>query len=461
MRSSRNQVSSASHALPEVRFEDQDMTSFGGLVVLQAVINGLDIKGRLRGCVRHLKTSAAYSYSRILLVLVVHTFLGWRRLRDLDYYGDDPMVQRVLGLKRLPDVSTISRRLGEFDATAVDNLRSLQRDLTGTRARSASPGRLTLDFDGSTFSTKARRIEGTAIGYNTKHKGCRSYYPLFATIAQTGQVFDVLHRPGNCHDSRGAEEFIIECFRQLRDSGFRGVREARLDSAHFSDETCAALDDEGIEFSMSVPFERIPELKAVVEERRAWRRIDDEWSYFDWTWRVTKQSKRIYNCVVYRHRVAKPVQGPIQLNLFKPVEREYEYKVVLTNKTIDAAALLAFHNGRGSQESTFGELKTDLAMDYLPSRRLVGNQVWLLTSLLAHTLTREMQMQAETPRHDKNTPTRAALWLLERVATVRKRIIQRAARITRPAGRLVLTLATNSVVEDHIRRLLRPWRKAA
>ena len=147
LRSSRKHISSASHALPEVRFEDQDMTSFGGLVVFQALIQGLDIKHRLRECVRHLKTSAAYSYSRILLVLVVHVFLGWRRLRDLDYYSDDPLVQRVLGLRRLPDVSTVSRRLGEFDATAVDNLRGLQRDLSGTRACEASPARLTLDFD--------------------------------------------------------------------------------------------------------------------------------------------------------------------------------------------------------------------------------------------------------------------------------------------------------------------------
>ncbi len=437
------------------------MTSFGGLVVFQALIQGLDIKHRLRECVRHLKTSAAYSYSRILLVLVVHVLLGWRRLRDLDYYSDDPLVQRVVGLRRLPDVSTVSRRLGEFDATAVDNLRGLVRDLSGTRACAASPARLTLDFDGTTLSTKARRIEGTAIGYNPKHKGCRSYYPLFATIAQTGQVFDVLHRPGNCHDSRGAKEFILECFRHLRESGFRGQREARMDSAHFSDETCTTLDDEGIEFSVSMPFERIPELKTIVEKGRSWHRIDDDWSYFEWTWRASKKSDRMFNCVVFRHRIAKPQQGPIQLDLFKPVEREYEYKVVLTNKVADAATILAFHNGRGSQESTFGELKTDLVMDYLPSRRLVGNQVWLLASVLAHTLTREMQMRAEPPRSEKNTPTRAALWLLDRVATVRKRVIQRAARITRPAGRLVLTLATNKVVQDHINRLLRPWARSA
>ena len=46
-------------------------------------------------------------------------------------------------------------------------------------------------------------------------------------------------------------------------------------------------------------------------------------------------------------------------------------------------------------------------------------------------------------------------------ATIRKRIVNRAARITRPAGRLVLTLAKNSAVEHAIERLLKPWIRAA
>ena len=49
----------------------------------------------------------------------------------------------------------------------------------------------------------------TAVGYNKKKKGQRSYYPLFCTVAQTGQVLDVWHRAGNVHDSNGARAFIL------------------------------------------------------------------------------------------------------------------------------------------------------------------------------------------------------------------------------------------------------------
>ena len=61
------------------------------------------------------------------------------------------------------------------------------------RIRSLVLPRVTLDFDGSVQSTK-RRAEGTAVGFNKEKKGARSYYPLFCTLAQTGQVLDFLHR---------------------------------------------------------------------------------------------------------------------------------------------------------------------------------------------------------------------------------------------------------------------------
>lgn len=461
MRVSRRDVSTATHSIPELRFEDQELTSFGGLVLLQAIDRGLGLRRMLRAATRHLVTSGAYSPSRIVMVLVVHMFLGWRRLRDLDYYRDDPLVKRVVGLKRMPDVSTVSRRLREFDDRSVEELRGLLRGLVADRAIAASPSRVTMDFDGSVITTKARRIEGTAVGYNVKSKGSRSYYPLFATIAQTGQVFDVLHRPGNCHDSRGSREFIASCIANLRESGFCGVLEARFDGAHFSDETCEALANNGVEFSVSVPFERLPELKAVVERRSKWNRIDDEWSYFDWTWQPRKGSKQRFACAVYRHRVQKPRKGPVQLDLFEPVSTKFEYKVVMTNRIVGAKALLRFHNGRGSQEGIFGELKSQGSMDYLPSRRLVGNQIYLLSGLIAHALAREIQMKAEPPRFDTNTPTRACLWLVDRIGSIRKRIVQRAARITRPNGRRVLTFASNSFVERDLERLLRPWGRAA
>ncbi len=460
MRVSRKSVASARHAVPEIRFEEQELTSFGGLVILQALLEELGLRSRLRAAVGHLSSGCGYCASRITLLMIVHLFIGFRRLRDLDYYSTDPLVKRVVGLDRMPNVSTLSRRLTEFDGHAVDNLRGLLRGLVAERAIAASPRRLTMDFDGSVISTKARGIEGTAIGYNPKSKGSRSYYPLFAVMAQTGQAFDVLHRAGNCHDSRGARSFILGCEQNLRNEGFRGIFEVRLDGAHYSDATCNDLHDAGVEFSVSVPFQRLPQLKRIIEKRVFWNRIDDEWSYFAWAWRPCTASRSSFPCVIYRRRVAKPRKGPIQLDLFEPIERDYEYKVMMTNKHLSARALLRYHNGRGSQEATFGEAKSQLGLAYLPSRHQVGNQIYMLCNLIAHALGRELQMRA-APQRSNNTAARACLWALERIGTLRNRLVKRAARIIHPQGKLVLSFANCSDAEREIRHFIHAASNAA
>jgi Transposase DDE domain group 1 len=452
MRLSKNDVRSSAHTIPALRFEDQALTSFSGLVLYQALFGALGLKERLFACVRHVGSSAAYGLHQIISLLIVHLILGWRRLRDLDCYRDDPLVKRLLGLSRLPDVSAVSRALRRMTAGVVSRMRLLCASLVLERIKTLRLARLTIDFDGSVLSTKARATEGTAIGYNKKSKGSRSYYPLFATVAQTTQVFDVLHRPGNVHDSNGALEFIKSVFGRIRKACFAGDLEARLDSAHFGDETCRWLDQEGIQFSVSLPFERFPQLKGMIAKRSRWNRIDDRWSFFELRWKP-KNWEHSFRVIVYRQILKTPRPGPVQLDLFEPFSFEFDFKAVMTNKTTSAMAVLFFHNGRGSQEAIFAELKAQAHMDYLPTRRLIGNQVYLLSAVLAHNLNREMQMRV-APRARRPGLTRPALFVFDQIGSFRKRLIQRAGRLTRPNGVLTLTLSANQEVARELRHAL-------
>lgn len=457
---SKQSVRAPKRSIPDIRFEDQSLTSFSGLVLFQKFFNVLKLRDRLRGCVRHLESSASYDPATILLLLIVHVTLGWRRLRDLDYYRDDPLLLRVIGLHRLPNVSTVTRALRAMDGGVVERLRRLMRNLVLESVIMSAVTRLTLDFDGTVLTTKSRNTEGTAVGYNPKSKGNRSYYPLMCTVAQTGQVFDIHHRAGNVHDSNGAKSFIKACVENVRESGFQGVLEARLDGAHFNDKTCELLDDEGVEFTVSVPFQRLAHLKALVEQRRRWNRIDREWSFFEVNWMPSTWKRRGFRCFVFRRKVRVPRKGPIQLDLFEPVHHKYEYKAVMTNKRGKAKTVLGFHNGRGSQEGVFGELKSHLPFDYIPTRRQIGNQIYALTCCLAHNLTRQLQIVVDPPAR-RQTLKRACLWIFERVATFRSRLVQRAGRLTRPDGRLTLTMAGNDATEADFRRFIEALDQAA
>jgi hypothetical protein len=458
MKCSRSEVRQQVHALPQLRFESQSLTSFSGLVLFQQFFATVGLVARLRSCFAHLQSGKVFSRATLFLQLIVHLLLGYRELRDSRYYRDDPLVKRLLGLSRLPDVATLSRMLQETDAHSVDNVRGLLRELIFQRLRNLELARITLDFDGSVQSTR-RLAEGTAVGFNKKRKGQRSYYPLFCTIAQTGQVLDFLHRPGNVHDSHGAKVFILACIAAIREVLPHVRLEVRMDSAFFSDEIVAALGAAKVEFTLSVPFERFVRLKQLIEVQRQWWDVGKELTAFQ-TWWKPECWDRECRFVLVRTRVKEQVKGPVQLDLFVPHVYGYEFKVIVTNKPLSMRPLIEFHNGRGSQEGIFGELKSHCQMGYVPVRKCLGNQLYLLAGLLAHNLTRELQM-ATTPQARHTTAKRATLWVFERLDTFRGGFVQRAGRLTRPHGKLTLTIGMPPWLQKRLLHCLAVLRQAA
>jgi hypothetical protein len=458
VKSSKAQITAKYHKIPVVRFEDQQLTSFSGLLIFQQLVKRLDLKQRLKKCFSHLTTSPIFDRHLIVLLLVIHIITGFRRLRDVDYYRDDPIVLRPMGLRKLPSVSCVSRALTQMESEGVGNVRYLSRSLVIDGLIRERLPRLTLDFDGSVQSTKGH-AEGTAVGFNKSKKGARSYYPLFCTVAQTGQFFDVHHRPGNVHDSNGSEQFMLDCFGEIKEALKGTVLESRMDSAFFNTRVLSMLNGEDIRFTASVPFIRFAELKDMVQSRKRWRKIDAQWSYFELSWKP-KSWDNCYRFIFTRKRSHKQRKGALQLDLFEPRDFDFDYKVIVTNKTESVKSVVLFHNGRGSQECIFGDAKNDAALSVIPSGRLAGNRIFTLCSMMAHNLTREVQMLA-SPSAPRALPKRPAIWKFERLDTLRHRIIQRAGRIIRPQGELTLTMSANQAVQKDLLHFFDVLQKAA
>jgi hypothetical protein len=146
-------------------------------------------------------------------------------------------------------------------------------------------------------------------------------------------------------------------------------------------------------------------------------------------------------------------KGPTQLDLFEPYEYGCEFKVIVTNKTLQAKRVAAFHEGRGSQEGVFAELKSHCHLDYVPVRTLYGNQTYLLAGLFAYNLTRELQMQTAEPTRG-TTAQRTCLWVFQKVDTLRKTLLHRAGRLSRPHGLLTLTISANSWIQTRLLHVL-------
>jgi hypothetical protein len=239
-----------------------------------------------------------------------------------------------------------------------------------------------------------------------------------------------------------------------------GVRiESRMDSAFFDEKMTELLDGQGVEFTISVPFERLTELKGVIQQRRRWRKCTSETRFFEMRWKPKSWGARCrFLCI--RTKVRKQRKGPLQLDLFEPYQEGYKFKVIVTNKKGRAKRVVAFHEGRGSQEGILGELRSSCRMDYVPTRTRAGNETYLLCGVLAHNLIRKMQMIVRPP--DRNTTWgRAPMWAFEKMETFCKKLIQRAGRLTRPRGELTLTLGPDEAVKEELLFYLSALEKAA
>ena len=63
MKCSKSAIHRKTHRIPEIKFEDQRLTSFAGLVVYQSLFSRIRLKQQLSGCFRHLTVWVANYYS--------------------------------------------------------------------------------------------------------------------------------------------------------------------------------------------------------------------------------------------------------------------------------------------------------------------------------------------------------------------------------------------------------------
>jgi hypothetical protein len=66
-----------------------------------------------------MKVSPIFGHGVVVILLIVHLLIGYRKRQEVKCYEDDSRVKRVLGLKRLPDVATISRTLSQLGNRSV------------------------------------------------------------------------------------------------------------------------------------------------------------------------------------------------------------------------------------------------------------------------------------------------------------------------------------------------------
>ena len=141
MKYSKSETYSKVHALPNIDFEDQTLTSFAGLVIVQKFFATIELKKKLHNCFTYIDHGKIINRTTLFMQLIVHLLLGFRELNDCHFYRDDPLVKRLLGLKRIPNAATLSRFLKDATAQSVGSLRRCLREVVLMRLRNQTTSR--------------------------------------------------------------------------------------------------------------------------------------------------------------------------------------------------------------------------------------------------------------------------------------------------------------------------------
>jgi len=428
-----------------IEFVRQDLTSYGGLELLRRYFRLLDLHRRLRRAFSAYGLGGDYGCGRLVLLVVALFVVGARRLEHLRYLAHDPLVARLCGLARIPSDRTVVTWLKQFTQEALQAVITLNSELLYEEIERLGLSRLTIDVDGTVIRTGGK-VAWAFRGFNPHHRKDPSYYPVLAHLAQTGQILRLRNRPGNVHDSRGAERFLRELIRELRARFGRGLPlEFRMDAAFFQREILELLAREGSEYAIKVGFWKWVGLKALVATRQRWHRVNAQVSYFE-TQLALQPWDLTLRVVIYRKHVHHKSRKNFQLDLFSPDDGHFEYSAVTTNKALSAPALWDFIAGRGAQEKTLAELKGEFALDVIPTNHYGANSAWQQLSVLAHNLMRSFQLQTlATPKPRSRKRTYA--YTLRSMRTLRFLLIARAGRLARIGGRQVLRLTWNPATQ--------------
>ena len=434
-----------------IQFGHEQLTSYGGLELVRRYFQLIGLNARIRRALgKH--THGDYGGNHLVLLVIGLLLVGARRLQHLRYLANDSLFARFCGLSRIPSDRTVVNWLKQFTQCSLRALMRLNSELLYEQIAKLGLRRLTLDLDGTVIRAGSK-VAWAARGFNPHHPKDPSYYPLLAHLAQTGQILRLKNRPGNVHDSKGAERFVRELIGEIRARLGRALTlEFRMDAAFFQQNLLKLLTRLGCFYAVKVPFCQWTGVKALVAAQARWTAVAADIDGFETRLELAVWGLEL-RVVVYRKRVHHLSPKNYQLDLFSPDDGYFEYSAVATNLTLSPHALWYFAAGRGAQEKTFAELKGEFALDVVPTNHYGANSAWLQLSILAHNLMRSFQLHSTLATPKPRSLKRTYSYRIASMKTLRFLLINRAARLARISGRKVLRFSSNLATETFYDRV--------
>ena len=416
-------------------FSAKNLTGFGGLSFFGEFIKRLDLE-TLLDQVKVPHFGKFYSTGRLLLMMLFGFVLGGERMQDVAALRLDRTLLRVLGWRRWPVQSTITRFLHRFEETAVASLLDVmvlatERFRIGWRDFE----RLHLDLDSHVRTVHGKTLENAVVGYNPNKRGRPSYHPLMAFIGETRDILRGVFRPGNT-TTNGVVQFLKDCLQQLNPSATaRRIKWiiVRADSGFCYTEFLQTLEAQGVGLKYVVA------LKCYRRHQSrfgglTYERLEDSDSIETATYQSTDwPDGKVRRIVVVREAVPEDKKQDVagkQLKLF-PELKGYAYRAFVTNSLAPSVEIWRDYNGRATCENVIKE-GIFFGLDINATRKFYPNAAHFLLTLFAYNLMNWFKEVAIGETHAKfgQEIKRMPKWIRSRLLCVPAKLVASARQLT-------------------------------
>jgi len=419
----------------QVVFEENQMSSDGGGLLLKAVDERLGLTQALAACLRDGRQAGKIKHSReeAIRQRVFGIALGYPDANDATALAHDPIHKLMLGRdpihgERLASQPTISRmenevgraELLQMGKALVDTVLGRHKRRLGSRAQ-----KIILDFDPTDDRTHGQQEFSFYHGYYDTY----CYLPLVGTIQfnkekQQHLLCSVL-RPGNACAHEGFVAISRRIIEQVRVWFPKARIIVRLDGGFGAPKVLDFLEEVGVEFVVGLGNTQPLKRKAGREMAEACRRF-----------RATGVTQQVYGETLHKTKTTWPhprrVIFKTEVVVHPDRDPKNNMRFVVTNLKMAPKNVYKFYCQRGDAENRIKELKNDLAMDRTSCSRFLANQFRVLLTAAAYVLMQEIQMKA---RHSDCANAQ--------VSTIRNRLLKLAVRVEVSVRRVVIHMSRN------------------
>lgn len=408
-------------------FTGTQLTNYAGLSPMMKYINRIKFGKQINELFPTLMHNATkFSNVQILVSVILASFSGIHRLMRISMFTRDALVMALLNLKQGLNKDVISVRLKELGQAGAIKLQEYIFGLTTHWLLTSQLKSISLDAD-STVKTVYGNQEGAAKGFNSKHKGAKSYHPLLAFVSELKIVVNSWFRTGSAYTGNGICEFIKQTKAILPPTIKRVF--FRADSGFFNGALFDLLESYQWKYLVKVKLKNLKQLL----ERQNWQiqknNPDIAMCEFDYKGNGWKKSRKL--------RAIRTVAKWVEVEFMgkKQLVPHYQYACYCSNLNYDALKLHEIYKQRSTSETWIEQVKSQLLAGATLTDSFHANDILWQLQVLAYNLSVMMRYKVKK------------LWQQEH-ATFRDWFIHLPAKLVKGSRYLNMKIYENYYYKD-------------